>query len=126
VDGGVDELLGGLGVKVFDQFGGVFDVGKQHCHLLAFAFQGATGRQNLLRQVRRGIRDWCTPLLPRCQRCWWACYPCVPSPDQDPSLLIHRHLPGINEFILESLKVVVVQAEPDFERSIGYPPLALE
>jgi hypothetical protein len=44
VDGRVQKLLGGFRVEVFDQLGRVFDVGKQHGHLLAFAFQGSAGR----------------------------------------------------------------------------------
>ena len=38
VDGGIEELLGGFRVEVFDQLGGVLDVGKQDGDLLAFAF----------------------------------------------------------------------------------------
>ena len=34
----VEELLGGFGVKIADEFGGVLEVGKQHCDLLALAF----------------------------------------------------------------------------------------
>jgi hypothetical protein len=44
----VEEFLGSLRVEVPDQLGGVFDVGKQDGHLLAFAFQGATGGENFL------------------------------------------------------------------------------
>jgi len=36
--GGVQELLGGLGGAIPDQLGGVFDVSEQHRDLLAFAF----------------------------------------------------------------------------------------
>src|SRR5262249_2159851 len=48
---------GRLGVKVFDQFGGIFDVGKQHRHLLALAFEGTLGGENLLDQMTGGITD---------------------------------------------------------------------
>jgi hypothetical protein len=58
--GRIKELLGGFGVEVADEFGGAFEIGKQHRHLLALAFQGGPRRQNLLdemarRVVRRGI-----------------------------------------------------------------------
>jgi hypothetical protein len=43
VQSGIEELLGGFGVKVLDQCGGVCDVGKQDGHLLAFAFEGRAG-----------------------------------------------------------------------------------
>ena len=58
VDSGINELLGGLGVEVFDQFGGIFDVGKQHRHLLAFAFQGARGTSGSSRPDASGCRLW--------------------------------------------------------------------
>jgi hypothetical protein len=41
LDGRVEELLRGFRVKVFDEFSRVFEVGKQHCHLFAFALQPA-------------------------------------------------------------------------------------
>ena len=51
MNGGIEELLGGFGIEVFDEFGGVFEVGKQHRHLLAFAFQGRARHENLLGHV---------------------------------------------------------------------------
>ncbi len=41
VDGRIEELLGGFRIKVPDQLGRVFDVGKHDGDLFAFAFQGA-------------------------------------------------------------------------------------
>jgi hypothetical protein len=38
MDSRIEELLGGFRVEVFDQLGGVFEVGKQDGDLLAFAF----------------------------------------------------------------------------------------
>ena len=55
VNGRVEELLGGFGVEVLDELGGVFDVGKQHRDLLAFAFEGSAGGKNLLGQMQRGV-----------------------------------------------------------------------
>ena len=52
VQGRVEELLGGFGIEAADQFRGVLEVGKQHRHLLALAFQGGTGSENLLGQMR--------------------------------------------------------------------------
>src|SRR5262249_10400710 len=60
VEGWVEELLGGFRVEALDELGRVFDVGKQHRHLFALAFQGGTGGQNLLRQVRRRVGQRCT------------------------------------------------------------------
>ena len=38
VQGGIQKLLHRFGVEAFDEFGGVFDVGKEDGDLLAFAF----------------------------------------------------------------------------------------
>ena len=51
VDGGIEELLSGFRVEVFDQFGGVFDVGEQDGDLFAFPCQDRTGGENLLGEV---------------------------------------------------------------------------
>ena len=55
VQGRIEELLGGFGVEVADQFRRVLEVGKQHGDLLALAFQGAAGRENFLGQIGRGV-----------------------------------------------------------------------
>jgi hypothetical protein len=44
---GSRKLLGGFGIEAADEFGGVFEVDKQHRDLFAFAFQGQAGGQNL-------------------------------------------------------------------------------
>ena len=54
----VEELLGGFRVETANQFGGIFQVGKQHGDLLALAFQGAFGREDLVREIGRGIGEW--------------------------------------------------------------------
>jgi hypothetical protein len=43
LQGRVEELLRSFGIEAADEFGGVFQVGKEHRHLLAFAFQGGAG-----------------------------------------------------------------------------------
>jgi hypothetical protein len=57
MNGRVEELLGILWVKVSDEFSGVFDVGKQYGHLLAFALHGTAGGENLLGEILRDIGD---------------------------------------------------------------------
>src|SRR5262245_37551572 len=47
-------------------------------------------------------------------------------PHQHPAILIHSQAPGVDQFVLESLKVVVIQIEPYLEGAIGHPPLVLE
>ena len=58
----VEELPGLLGVAVGEQLHRALEVGKQHRDLLALAFQGTAGGQDLLGQiggrVGEGCRSW--------------------------------------------------------------------
>ena len=70
----VEELPRFLGIAVGQQFHGALQVGEQHRDLLALAFQGAPGGENLLGQIawRVGLRGTCWRLrgARRCgQRC---------------------------------------------------------
>ena len=55
----VEDLAGLFGVTVGQQFHRAFKIGKQHRHLLAFAFEGGFGGEDLLGQV-----GWCGGLRP--------------------------------------------------------------
>ena len=59
VQGRVQELLGGLGVEVPDQLGGVFDIGEQHRHLLALAFQVMARVKDFFGEMWWGIGQGC-------------------------------------------------------------------
>src|SRR4029434_10098259 len=58
-----------FGIEALDQLGRALEVGKEHRHLLALAFQGGFGREDFLGEVRRGVRLEC--LGSRCER--WGC-----------------------------------------------------
>ena len=47
----IEELPGLFGVAIGQQFHRAFEVGKQHGHLLAFAFQGTAGGENFLGEI---------------------------------------------------------------------------
>ena len=49
LQGRVQELLRGFGIETTDEFGGVLEVGKEHCDLLAFAFQAQGGHRGFFR-----------------------------------------------------------------------------
>ena len=49
--GGIEELLRGFGVETPNEFGRVFEVGKQHGHLLALAFKSGAGREDLVGEM---------------------------------------------------------------------------
>jgi hypothetical protein len=48
---GIQELPGFLGIAVGEEFHRTFEIGKEYSHLLALAFEGTAGGQNLLGQV---------------------------------------------------------------------------
>jgi hypothetical protein len=52
---GIEKFPGLLGVAVGEQFHGPFEVGEEDSDLLALAFEGAPGGEDLLREVLRGI-----------------------------------------------------------------------
>ena len=54
----IKELAGLLGVAVSEEFHRALQVGKQHRDLLALAFQGTSGRQDLLGQIGWGVGEW--------------------------------------------------------------------
>ena len=51
VQGRIEEPLGDFRVEIANQLRGPFEIGKEHRDQLAFAFQGAFGRQDLLGQI---------------------------------------------------------------------------
>jgi hypothetical protein len=58
LQGRIKERLAGFWIEVTDQLGIPFEVGKQHGHLFALAFQRAAGRENFLREIGWGVGEW--------------------------------------------------------------------
>jgi len=130
MDGGIEELLGGFGVEAADEFGRVFEVGKEHRHLLALAFQGGTGRANFLSEVRGGIGPQFgvqrAPLdRRRCGGWRERCRP-VAGPDQDIAVLIDRHPLALDEFVLQILQGRVIELELPLEGIVGQASAPLQ
>ena len=55
MQGGIQELLGRLGVEIANQGHGVLDIRKEHRDLLALAGQGGARRADLLGEGRGGV-----------------------------------------------------------------------
>jgi hypothetical protein len=55
----IEELAGLLRVTVRQQLHRAFQIGKEHGHLLALAFQGAAGGEDFLREIRWGVGERC-------------------------------------------------------------------
>ena len=58
VQGRVQDGRACFRVEVADQLRRALEVGKQHRDLLALAFQGAAGGENLFREIWRGVGEW--------------------------------------------------------------------
>jgi hypothetical protein len=126
VQGRIQELLRRFGVEVFDQLGGVFDIGKEHGDLLAFALEGRAGRQNLLLEVGWGVgqrgscrrRSWHV----RCERDRRG----VDGPDQSAPAFINHLGMGKEDGFFEILKVVIVKGKLALQGAIGDPDVLLQ
>jgi methylase of polypeptide subunit release factors len=122
MQGGVQHLLGGFGVKVPDQLGRVFDVGEQHRDLLALAFEGAARGEDLLGEI--GGRVGAGSALGggsgrgRARR--------TSGPHEHFAMLIHDELFGLDDLFLQCFEMIIVQCKPHCERAIGQALLALE
>ena len=127
--GRIEELLGGFGIEAADEFGRVFEVGKQHRDLLAFAFQGGAGGEDLVGQMGWGIGQWRrvrrTGLHHRRIRRLAGAGP--PRHQSRPGLvvLIHGHALRRNDLVFQVLQAGIVELELPLEGVIGHAsPLA--
>jgi hypothetical protein len=107
MEGGVEELLGSFGIETTDEFGGVFEVGKEHGDLLALAFQSGASREDLVGEMWWRVGEWYMFLV--LPEGWWGGRRSVPSPDQHFPLLINGELLGVDDLFLEGLQGIVIQ-----------------
>jgi hypothetical protein len=136
VNGRVEELLGGFGVKAPDEFRRVLEVGKQHRHLLALACQGGTGSQDLVGQVGWGVGQWsCVWLMPLTQcGCggWRGCGSrrtsrvSSPRPDQATAFVRHQLRVGEEQGVLDIFEGRIIQVKLTLYGPIGHPTPTLE
>ena len=123
---GIEELPGLLRVTVGEEFHGALEVGKQHGDLLALAFEGAAGGENLLGEIGGGVGE---RRLRRCRR-WRGdggrSGACIAGPYEDTAVLIQCQALAVNEFVLESLQVCLVELELELQGAIGQAAASLE
>ena len=100
VQGGVQDGPGLFRVEVADQLRRALEVGKQHRDLLAFPFQGAFGRQDLLGKIGGRVGERCMVLGAGCGSCRVGSGELGARPDQDIAVLIDRQALTLNEFVL--------------------------
>ena len=122
----IEECLGRFRIKVTNQFGRPFEVGKQHGDLFALAFQGTSGGEDLLDQIGWGVRQ-------RRRRCGWrrrgggrrGRYGSA-GPDQDCTVFITRQALALDEFVLQIFEGRVVELELPLQGAVGQASPTLE
>jgi hypothetical protein len=122
----VEELAGLFGITIGQQLHRALEIGEQHRDLLAFAFEGSAGGEDLLGQMRWGVGQRC-PVLSRVGGYGWRSgRHGSASPAQAAAGVIHHLGVRVEEVVSERLKLVVVQRELELEGSIGDPPATLQ
>jgi hypothetical protein len=104
-----------LRVGLAGQHGRVHQVAEQHGELAAFGVWSTEFGGGSFRRERYGGLAG---------RFWGGT--CLSSPDQHSVLLIQRDVLGVDEFVLQRVKIRVVEVEPDFQCPVRHPPLSLE
>jgi hypothetical protein len=122
----VENLAGLLGVTIRQQLQRALQVRKENRDLLALAFQGCTGHEDLLGEIGGRIGKRQPGLVWGWRGTWgwrrgWGARPYQTAAD----VLDHLRV-GVEEFILQGCQVVVVELELELECAIGYPPAALQ
>ena len=116
----VEELLGGFRVETANQFGGIFQVGKQHGHLFALAFQRAAGRENFLREIGGGVGEWCLCSGLHGSSGASRNRASVIGPDQTSTHVVAHLRLRVEEFVLQGSELLVIQGELDLQGPIGH------
>jgi hypothetical protein len=100
--GQVQELLRSFRSQTPDEFGGVFEVGKEYGDLLTFAFQARAGIEDFFGEMgwRIGQRCCVRRAGPYQYRVGggWRRSRCTADPDQHGVVLVHRYLVHLDEF----------------------------
>ena len=112
----IEELPGLFRITVGQQFHRALEVRKEHGDLLAFAFQGAAGGENLLGQIGWGVGEgsrrgrWCHG--------WSSGRGSLTNPDQHGAVLIGREPLALDELVCERFQVLGIQLKLQLERPI--------
>ena len=126
LQGRIKELLGGFRVAIAHQLGGALEVGKQHGDLLALAFHGIAGMQDLLGQILGGVGEWWTVLAAGSGRCRVRSGDLGTGPDQDIAPLIDCQALALDEFVLQIFQGCVVELELSPEGTVSQASAPLE
>src|SRR5215510_13394624 len=123
---GIEELPGLLGITVSQQFHRALQVRKQHRDLLALAFQGTAGEQDLLREIHGRVGEGCLLDGPRqrCDSCGRGAR--VTGPDEASPRIVAYFGVGIEEFGLHIFQGRVIELKLPLEGAVGQASATLE
>src|SRR5262249_40304605 len=119
MEGRIEELLGGFGIEAPNEFRGVFEIGKEDRDLLALPGQGRAGRQDLVGEMGGRVGEG------RPYRYFYrlgghgGSRTRLTRPDEDATVLIHRHTLSLNEFRFHIVQIRVIELELPLESAIG-------
>ena len=117
---GIEQLPGFLRITVGEEFHGALQIGEQHRHLFALAFESTARGENFLREIGRGVGERYAVLGAGWHGDREGHGASAPDPDQDSARLIGREVLGLNEFLFEGVEGVVLQLELDLECTIRH------
>ena len=126
VDGGIEELLGRFGIQAANELGRVFDIRKEHGHLLTLAFQGAAGGQDFLREIGRGVGEWGPLGCRRWRRRSAGSGARVTRPDETSPGIIADLRMRVQELVLEVVQRRVVELKLPLQGAVGHPAAPLQ
>ena len=123
---GIEELLRSFGIEAPDQLRRVLEVGKEHRDLLALAFQGGAGREDLFGQVWWRVGEQGLGLRRRGSGGGGSRRRSVARPDQDVAPLIDCQALALDEFVLQIFQGCVVELELSLEGAVRQASATLE
>src|SRR5262249_16082767 len=112
-------------IDVTNEFSRTLEVGEQDGDLFALTFQGTSGGENLLDEIRWGIRQQRRPCGERRGGGRRGRYDGA-GPDQYCIVFITRQALALDEFIRQIFEGRVVEVELPLQRGVGQAPPALE
>jgi hypothetical protein len=126
LQGWIKKPLGGFRVEIANQFRRAFEVREQHRDLLALAFQGAFGEQDLLDEIcGHGGQRWLilTAAWSSCRRGSRAF---GTRPDEAASGIVAYLWVGVEQLVFEIAEGIFVEGKLPLPGAVGQAPSALE
>jgi hypothetical protein len=118
----IEDLPCLFGVAIGQQLRGAFEVGEEHRHLLALAFERGPGLQDLLGEMVGNVGRRCPSRVGGRHFGGGR----LTGPDQHLAILIDGQPFGIDQLSFQVLEVFFIQVEAPPEGAVGHAPVALQ